>query len=93
MTPDRLATSRVTTWSASPAAPSGCTATRSRRRGLSDDEIAVATTLARMYQWLDGGPAICSLAHGAQDHYLTLLMHQAAESGQPVRVRGHVWAS
>jgi len=59
---------------------------------LSDEEVAVATTLARMYQWLDGGPAICSLAHGAQDHYLTLLMDQAAESGQPVRVRGHVWA-
>jgi predicted dehydrogenase len=60
---------------------------------LSDDEIAVATTLARMYQWLDGGPPICSLAHGAQDHYLTLLMDEAAESGQPVRVPGHIWAA
>jgi predicted dehydrogenase len=59
---------------------------------LSDEEIAVATTLTRMHQWLDGGPDICSLAHGAQDHYLTLLMHQAAESGEPVRVRGHVWS-
>jgi predicted dehydrogenase len=59
---------------------------------LSDEEIAVATTLTRMHQWLDGGPGICSLAHGAQDHYLTLLMHEAAESGEPVRVRGHVWA-
>ena len=59
---------------------------------LSDEEVAVATTLARMYQWLDGGPAICSLAHGAQDHYLALLMDQAAESGEAVPVRGHVWA-
>ena len=59
---------------------------------LSDEEIATATSLARMHQWLDGGPGICSLAHGAQDHYLTLLMHQAAASGEPVLVRGHVWA-
>ena len=59
---------------------------------LSDEEIAVATCLARMYQWLDGGPGICSLAHGVQDHYLTLLMHQAAESGEPVRVPGHIWS-
>ncbi len=92
MTPGRPAISRATTSRASPAAPSGCTATRSAPARLSDDEIAVATTLARMYQWLDGGPAICSLAHGAQDHYLTLLMDQAAESGQPVRVPGHIWA-
>lgn len=60
---------------------------------LSDEEVAIATALVRMHQWLDGGPGICSLAHGAQDHYLTLLMHQAAESGEPVRVPGHIWSS
>ncbi len=59
---------------------------------LSDEEIAVATTLTRMHEWLDGGPAICSLAHGAQDHYLNLLMGQAAASREQVHVPGHVWA-
>jgi hypothetical protein len=60
---------------------------------LSDEEIATATLLARMAEWLDGGPDGCSLAHGAQDHYLNLAMRQAAESGEPIRVTGHVWDS
>lgn len=58
---------------------------------LADDEIAVATCLARMGEWLDGGPDVCSLADAAQDHYLSLCIDEAARTGQPVSTSGHVW--
>ena len=58
---------------------------------LSDDEIAVATCLAGMRDWLEGGPDVCSLADAAQDHYLGLCIDQAARTGEPVRTTGHVW--
>ena len=58
---------------------------------LTDDEIAVATCLARMAEYVEGGAPFSSLADAAQDHYLGLRMDEAAESGQAVRVTGHVW--
>jgi predicted dehydrogenase len=58
---------------------------------LSDDEIAVATCLTRMGAWLDGGPDVCSLADAAQDHYLGLLIGEAARSGGSIRSSGHIW--
>jgi predicted dehydrogenase len=58
---------------------------------LSDDEIAVATCLARMGEWLDGGPDLCSLADAAQDHSLGLSIAEAVQTGRPVRTSGHVW--
>ena len=58
---------------------------------LADDEIAVATCLARMGEWLDGGPEVCSLADAAQDHSIGLAIEEAARSRRPVTTRGHVW--
>ena len=58
---------------------------------LTDDEIAVATCLERMAGYVEGGDAFSSLADAAQDHYLGLRMDEAAVSGQPVRVAGHIW--
>ena len=58
---------------------------------LSDDEIAIATCLSRMRDWLDGGPEVCSLADAAQDHYLGILIAEAARTGETVRAAGHVW--
>jgi predicted dehydrogenase len=58
---------------------------------LADDEIAVATCLAGMAAWLDGGPDVCSLADAAQDHYLGLCIDEAARTGRPVTTSGHVW--
>jgi predicted dehydrogenase len=58
---------------------------------LFDDEIAVATCLTGMAAWLDGGPDVCSLSDAAQDHYLTLLIADAARSGETIRAAGHVW--
>ena len=58
---------------------------------LADDEIAVATCLARMGEWLEGGPDVCSLADAAQDHHIGLAIEEAARTGRTIPVPGHVW--
>ena len=58
---------------------------------LTDDEIAVATCLVRMAEYVDGGAVFSSLADAAQDHYLSLAVDEAADSGQTIRIAGHVW--
>ena len=60
---------------------------------LSDDEIAIATCLDKMAQYVAGGPSFYSLAEAAQDHYLSLLMQQALETSQVVHSTQQVWAS
>ncbi len=59
---------------------------------LSDDEIAVATVLERMAAYVAGGPACYSFADAAQDHYLSLAIHDAARSGNPVTTTTQPWA-
>jgi predicted dehydrogenase len=59
---------------------------------LSDDEIAIATCLQKMAEYVDGGPDFYSFAQGAQDHYLSLMMDEAAKTGQPIQTRPQVWA-
>ena len=59
---------------------------------LSDDEIAVATCLQKMSEYIEGGPDFYSLAEASQDHYLSLLMNQAIESGQPVKSQSQIWS-
>jgi hypothetical protein len=59
---------------------------------LSDDEIAIAECLVRMDRHVQGGPDLYSLAEASQDHYLSLLMHEAAATGQPVRSRAQIWS-
>jgi predicted dehydrogenase len=51
---------------------------------LNDDEIAIATCLEKMAQYVDGGPAFYDLAEAAQDHYLSIMINQAAQSGKVV---------
>ena len=58
---------------------------------LADDEIAVATCLARMGEWLEGGPDVCSLADAAQDHHVGLAIGEAARTGRAITLPGHVW--
>lgn len=59
---------------------------------LSDDEIAIATVLSRMGEYADGGPSFYSFADAAQDHYLSLLMNRALETGEAVRTEAMPWA-
>lgn len=60
---------------------------------LSDEEIAVATCLSKMTDYVQGGPDFYSLAEAAQDHYLGLMIAQAVSSGQPVHTASQLWAS
>jgi predicted dehydrogenase len=58
---------------------------------LMDDELAIATCLTRMSEYLDGGPGFCSLAEGVHDHYLGLMIAAAVASGSPIHIPGHLW--
>ncbi|MDA8439960.1 MAG: Gfo/Idh/MocA family oxidoreductase [Propionibacterium sp.] len=59
---------------------------------LSDDEIAVATSMEHMGRYTRGGPSFYGLADASQDHYLSLLLHQAAATGELVRTEPQPWA-
>ena len=59
---------------------------------LTDDEIAVATCLQRMAEYINGGPDFCSLAQASQDHYLGLMIEQAVQSGEAIYCKRQVWA-
>jgi len=59
---------------------------------LSDDEIAVATSLDGMALTVRGGASVYSFAEAAQDKYLSLCIEQAVKSGQPVRTTQQPWA-
>jgi predicted dehydrogenase len=57
----------------------------------SDDEIAVATAMARMQDYVQGGPEFYSVAEAAQDRYLDILMSEAAVSGKVVVPEPQPW--
>ncbi|QSO47403.1 Gfo/Idh/MocA family protein [Alicyclobacillus mengziensis] len=59
---------------------------------LSDDEIAVATCLKKMDAYSKGGPSFYSVAEASQDHYLSLLIHEAARSGETIVSSKQPWA-
>lgn len=59
---------------------------------LTDDEIAVATCLEKMAAYAAGGPSFYSLAEASQDHYLSLLIDQAVQSGEAVVATRQPWA-
>jgi predicted dehydrogenase len=58
---------------------------------LSDDEIAVATCLESMRGYLETGKSFYSLAEASQDHYLSLLLNEAATTGKPIESANQVW--
>ncbi|MEH3088394.1 MAG: Gfo/Idh/MocA family oxidoreductase [Microbacterium arborescens] len=59
---------------------------------INDDEIAIARMLAAMPDAIDGRAPVYSLAEASQDHYLALLMQQAADTGETVRSSAQPWA-
>ena len=59
---------------------------------LSDDEIAIATSLLGMVNYLGGGEAVYGVADACQDHYLSLLAKEAAETGKTITSERQPWA-
>lgn len=60
---------------------------------LSDEEIAIATTLLKMADYVSGkAPSFYSFADAAQDQYLSLLMQQAIETGEVVVSSRQPWS-
>jgi hypothetical protein len=59
---------------------------------LSDDEIAVATCLESMRTYLETGQSFYSLAEASQDHYLSILIKEATNSGRTLESSSQVWA-
>ncbi|RED59250.1 Gfo/Idh/MocA family protein [Cohnella lupini] len=60
---------------------------------FTDDEIAIATSLAKMGDYVQGGPSFYSLAEASQDHYLSMLMEKAVVEGTTVTSEKQVWHS
>ena len=60
---------------------------------LADDDVAVATLLARCAAWAhDEGPAPYPLADGCQDHLVGLAIEESARTGAPVTAGPQAWA-
>jgi GFO/IDH/MocA oxidoreductase family protein len=59
---------------------------------LSDDEIAIATCLESMGRYLETGEPFYSLADAAQDHYLSLLVDEAVNTGTTLESRNQIWS-
>ncbi|WP_312883256.1 Gfo/Idh/MocA family protein [Paenibacillus germinis] len=60
---------------------------------LSDDEIAIATCLQKMGDYVQGEPSFYSLAEAAQDHYLGMMITHAVKSGETVQTTKQSWAT
>lgn len=60
---------------------------------LNDDEIAVATCMKKMGEFVDGHEAFYGLADALQDMYISLVMKEALERAhQPVSMSTQCWA-
>jgi predicted dehydrogenase len=59
---------------------------------LNDDEIAIATCLDKMAEYVAGGPDFYSVAEAAQDHYVSLMTQRALTSQETVHTIVQPWA-
>jgi hypothetical protein len=59
---------------------------------LYDDEIAIASCLRKMEEYIAGGPSFYSLPEASQDQYLGLMMEKAISSSEIVRTVRQPWA-
>ena len=58
---------------------------------LSDDEIAIATCLRKMDEYVRRGKQFYTLAEASQDHYLNLLSQQALKEGREINIEPQWW--
>lgn len=59
---------------------------------LSDDEIAMATVLTRMGEYVQGGAGPYSLADACHDHYLGILADRSTKTGKPIVSENMPWS-
>jgi len=59
---------------------------------LADDELGIASLLARMSDYAQDGPDVYSVAEAAQDQYLQQEIRRAVESAAPVSTSTQDWA-
>ena len=59
---------------------------------LSDDEIAIATTLKNMAGSVYSNQSFYSLSEASQDQYLALMIEKAIETGHPIQTDTQCWA-
>ncbi len=59
---------------------------------LMDDDIAIATVLVKMEEYLRTGVEFYSLAEASQDHYLNLMSLKALERNESVQTERQPWA-
>jgi hypothetical protein len=60
---------------------------------LTDDEIAVASCLTKMTQYVATGEVFYSLAEASQDHYLGLKCAQALKEEKQIQTKMMPWAT
>ncbi|MEQ7009580.1 Gfo/Idh/MocA family oxidoreductase [Actinopolymorpha sp. B17G11] len=60
---------------------------------LYDDEIAIATCLAKMGEYVAGGPSFYGLPEASQDHYLGTMIERAVRTGEVIRTTRQPWAT
>jgi len=58
---------------------------------LNDDELAMATCLDKMADYVDGGPEFYGLADSLQDTYLSFMIDKALETGEEVTTETQPW--
>ena len=59
---------------------------------LNDDEIAMASILDGMTEYVNGGEEIYPLREALQDTYLHLMLDESAKTGKPVNTCAQNWA-
>lgn len=59
---------------------------------LSDDEIAIATCLSKMHEYVQSGADFYNLAEACQDHYLALVIQEAVKAKRKIRTESQVWS-
>jgi flagellar hook-length control protein FliK len=63
------------------------------RWALTEDEIAIAESLVRMGEHVQGGPSFYSLVEGSQDQYLALLLEQAVNTEKAATSESQPWSA
>ncbi|MCI5901219.1 MAG: Gfo/Idh/MocA family oxidoreductase [Blautia sp.] len=59
---------------------------------MNDDEIAVASCLAAMKEFVENGTEFYSLREALQDTYLSFEMERAVETGETIKTEAQPWA-